>query len=97
MGRSKMTKQQIADCLAERQGISKQMAKRAVDLVFEGMAEELARGGKVEIRGFGSFQVRSYDSYTSRNPKTGERIEVEPKRTPHFRVGRDLFKRLNSS
>ena len=62
-----MTKQQIIDRLAERKGISKQMAKRTVNVVFEGMTEELARGGRVEIRGFGSFQVRSSDSYTSRN------------------------------
>ena len=92
-----MTKQQLIDRLAERQGIPKQMAKRVVDLVFEGMTEELTRGGRVEIRGFGSFQVRSYDGYTSRNPKTRERIEVKPKRTPHFKVGKDLFKRLNPS
>ncbi len=92
-----MTKQQIIDCLAERQGISKQMAKRAVDQVFDGMAEELVRGGRVEIRGFGSFQVRSYDSFKSWNPKTGESIEVKPKRMPHFKVGKDLFKRINSS
>ena len=92
-----MTKQQIIDRLAERQGISKQMAKRALDFVFGGMAEELARGGRVEIRGFGSFQVRSYDGYKSRNPRTGESVAVKPKRLPHFKVGKDLFKRLNSS
>ena len=91
-----MTKRQLIDCLAERQGISKQMAKRAVGLFFEGMAEELAKGGRVEIRGFGSFQVRSYDSFKSWNPKTGESIEVKPKRMPHFKVGKNLFKRLNS-
>lgn len=92
-----MTKQQLIDRLAEQQGISKQMAKRVVDLVFDGMTEELTRGGRVEIRGFGSFQVRNYDSYTSRNPKTGDRIEVKPKRTPHFKVGKDLFEKLNSN
>ena len=92
-----MTKQQIIDRLAKRQGISKQMAKRAVDLIFEGMSKELARGGRVEIRGFGSFQVRNYDSFKSWNPKTGESVEVKPKRMPHFRVGKHLFKRLNSS
>ena len=92
-----MTKQQLIDRVAERQGTSKRMAKRAVDLVFDGMAEELARGGRVEIRGFGSFQVRNYDSFKSWNPKTGESIEVKPKRMPHFKVGKDLFKRLNSS
>lgn len=91
-----MTKQQLIDRLAERQGIPKQIAKRAVDLIFDGMAEELAGGGRVEIRGFGSFQVRRYDSYRSRNPKTGEHIEVKPKRMPHFKVGRDLYQRLNS-
>ena len=92
-----MTKQQLIDCLAKRQGISKQMAKRAVNLVFEGMGEELARGGRVEIRGFGSFNVREYKGYTGRNPGRGNTVEVKPKRMPHFKVGKDLFKRLNSS
>jgi integration host factor subunit beta len=91
-----MTKQQLTDRLAAQQGISKIIAKRAVDLIFDGMTEELVRGGKVEIRGFGSFQVRRYESYKSRNPKTGEPIEVKPKKMPHFKVGKDLFKRLNS-
>ena len=92
-----MTKQQLIDRFAERQGIPKQMAKRAVDLVFDGMTEELAKGGRVEIRGFGNFQVRSYDGYKSRNPKTGERVEVKPKRLPYFRVGKELKERLKFS
>jgi len=91
-----MTKQQLVDRVAEQQEIPKQIAKRAVDLFFDGMAEELARGGRVEIRGFGSFQVKTYDSYKSRNPRTGEHIEVKPKKMAHFRVGKELFERLNS-
>jgi len=91
-----MTKQQLIDRVAERQGISKQTAKRAVDLIFDGMTEELAGGGRIEIRGFGSFRVRNYSRFKSRNPKTGAGIEVEAKKLPHFRAGRELFRRLNS-
>ena len=92
-----MTKQQLIDRVAQRRKISKTVAKRAVDLVFDGMTEELAKGGRVEIRGFGSFQVRRYDSYKSRNPKTGESVEVKPKKSPFFRAGKELKKRLKSS
>ena len=92
-----MTKQQLVDRVAQIRKISKTAAKTAVDLMFEGMTEEMAKGGRVEIRGFGSFQVRSYDSFKGWNPKTGESIEVKPKRMPHFKVGKALFKRLNPS
>ena len=92
-----MTKQQLIDRVAQRRKISKTVAKRAVDLVFDGMTEELAKGGRVEIRDFGSFQVRSYDGYKSRNPKTGESIEVKPKRSPFFRAGKELKEKLKSS
>ena len=92
-----MTKQQLVDRVAQIRKISKTAAKTAVDLMFEGMTEEMAKGGRVEIRGFGSFEVRSYDSYTSRNPRTGESIRVKSKRKPHFKVGKELKERLKFS
>ena len=92
-----MTKQQLIDRVKNCQGIPKQTAKRAVDLVFESMTKELAKGGRVEIRGFGSFQVRIYGRFKSRNPRTGKSIEVEAKKLPHFRVGKELRKRIKSS
>lgn len=90
-----MTKQQLIDSLAQAEGITKQMAKMAVDIIFQSMAEELAKGGRVEIRGFGIFSVRRYDGRTGRNPKTGEVVSVRPKRLPFFKVGKELMERLN--
>jgi integration host factor subunit beta len=59
------------------------------------MAEELADSGRIEIRGFGSFVVKDYKAYMGRNPKTGEVIEVRPKRLPFFKVGKELRERVN--
>jgi len=71
-------------------------AKSVVDTIIETMADALAEGRGVELRGFGSFQVRDYDAYTGRNPKTGAEITVAPKRLPFFKVGKDLRERINS-
>ena len=59
------------------------------------MAEALVRGENVEIRGFGSFQVREYESYTGRNPKSGDTIKVTPKKLPFFKVGKELREQVN--
>jgi integration host factor subunit beta len=53
-------------------------------------------GGRIEIRGFGSFVMREYGIYTGRNPKTGEEVEIKPKRLPFFKVGKELRERINS-
>lgn len=58
------------------------------------MADTLISGGRVEIRGFGSFEVREYDAYTARNPKTGVQIQVKPKRSPFFKTGKELKERI---
>ncbi len=92
-----MTKQQLVDRVAQIRKISKTAAKTAVDLMFEGMTEEMAKGGRVEIRGFGSFSVREYKGYTGRNPRWGNTVEVKPKKTPFFRAGKELKKRLKFS
>ncbi len=90
-----MTKGELAKRLAERAKVSQREAKVVVDAVFEGMEEAMLRGERIEIRGFGSFVLRSYDSYQGRNPKTGERISVPPKRLPYFKVGKELRERVN--
>ena len=92
-----MTKQQLVDRVAQRGEISKRVARIVVDLVFGGMTEELAKGGRVEIRGFGTFSIRQYEGYTGRNPRWGDKIEVKPKRMPYFRAGKELKERLESS
>ena len=67
-----------------------------VTLVFREMSEALAKGERVEIRGFGSFKIKYYDGYTGVNPKTLETVEVKPKNLPFFKCGLELKKRLNS-
>jgi len=90
-----MTKKQLVARAAQIGKIDKTAAKGAIGIIFDGMAEELAKGGKVEIRGFGSFRVRSYEEYKTRNPITGERIKVKLKRLPYFRAAKEMKERLN--
>ena len=66
-----------------------------MNLIFDGFKVALAKGDRIEIRGFGSFVIREYKTYTGRNPKTGQEVEVEPKRLPFFKVGKELKERLN--
>jgi integration host factor subunit beta len=95
--RSEMTKKQLIDRVAQRGEIPKSVVRIIVDLIFDGMAEELAKGRKVEIRDFGSFTVREYKGYTGRNPRRGGSVEVKPKKSPFFRAGKGLRERLKSS
>jgi integration host factor subunit beta len=60
------------------------------------MADSLAKGDRVEIRGFGSFKVKKYNSYQGRNPKTGEIIRVREKKLPYFKVGKEMKERVDS-
>ncbi len=85
-----MKKSDLVAALADEAGISKRMAKEAVDLFFENMARALERGERIEIRGFGSFRVHDYNGYRGRNPRTGEAVDVLPKRLPLFRQSRLL-------
>jgi len=92
-----MTKSELIEALAKEQNLSPKDAKAIVETILETMASALARGESVEIRGFGSFQVREYETYTGRNPKTGEKIAVTPKKLPFFKVGKDLREQVNAN
>jgi len=70
--------------------IKTEIARDTVNLIFGSIKESLATGDRVEIRGFGSFHVKEYDGYIGRNPKTGVKVEVQPKKLPAFRPGREL-------
>jgi len=70
-------------------------AEIAVDVAIESIAGALAHGNRIEIRGLGSFKVKKYDGYDGRNPRSGEKIEVKPKKLPFFKVGKELKDRLN--
>jgi integration host factor subunit beta len=76
--------------LKEKDNLSRQEAERIVNVFFQSIEDSLCNGGRVEIRGFGSFTVNSYRSYVGRNPKTGDQIRVPSKRLPFFKVGKEL-------
>ena len=91
-----MNKSELIDALSKKESLTERQAADVVNLIFKEFGNQLKRGGRIEIRGFGSFVVRNYDSYTGRNPKTGETIHVAPKKLPFFKVGKELKERVNS-
>ena len=91
-----MNKSELILALSERSGISLELARIVVETTIDLMKQQLLEGGRIEIRGFGSFEMREYKAYTGRNPKTGESVSVKPKRTPFFKCGQDLKDILNS-
>ena len=84
-----MTKADLIN-VAERAKLQHKQAEIIVNLVFDQMIEALQRNDRIEIRGFGSFVNREYGAYKGRNPKTGEVVNVAPKRVPFFKVGKEL-------
>ena len=76
--------------------LSQQDAKTIANTVFSSMIQALAKGERIEIRGFGNFTVRSYQTYQGRNPRTGSKVEVAPKKLPHFKVGKELKERVDN-
>lgn len=85
-----MTKADLINKVATKAGITRVKAEAAVNTVFDTMVEALMRDDRIEIRGFGSFVNRKYDAYKGRNPRTGEIINVEEKKLPFFKVGKEL-------
>jgi integration host factor subunit beta len=72
-------------------------AERIVATILDSIADTLAAGGRVELRGFGAFSTRGRDGRTGRNPRTGDPVEVDAKRVPHFKAGKELRERLNGT
>ncbi|MCA1988627.1 MAG: integration host factor subunit beta [Desulfarculus sp.] len=91
-----MNKSDLILRLATELDLTQKKAEEVINTVFGLMSDTLARGERVEIRGFGSFKVKDYGAYQGRNPKTGEIIEVEPKKLPFFKVGNDLKDRVDN-
>jgi integration host factor subunit beta len=90
-----MNKSELVESLASAKDLTYKKAEEIVNLIFDSMSQALAKGGRIEIRGFGSFVVKDYKAYMGRNPKTGEVIKVSPKKLPFFKVGKELRERVN--
>jgi integration host factor subunit beta len=90
-----MNKSQLIETLSRVENLPLKKAEEVVNTVFGDMERALIEGERVEIRGLGSFKVKQYDGYKGRNPKSGEIIEVSPKKLPFFKVGKELKERVD--
>jgi len=91
-----MNKSELIEALAQEMNMPLRQAGAILNTILETMMESLERGDSIEIRGFGSFVVKTYQPYTGRNPKTGQQIKVRPKKLPFFKVGKELKERVDS-
>lgn len=92
-----MNKSELIEKLADKMDIPVREASSIINTIIETMRDSLANSNPIEIRGFGSFMIKEYKPYTGRNPKTGEKIEVAPKKLPFFKVGKGLREQVNKS
>lgn len=86
----------IARLAEENQHLYQRDVERIVATLFDEITEALARGERVELRGFGAFSVKKRDARVGRNPRTGEAVEVPEKHVPFFKTGKDLRDRMNA-
>ncbi len=91
-----MNKSELVEAMAREMDMNPKEASLVVNTILDSMCSTLIGGNSIEIRGFGSFVIKDYDSYSGRNPKTGEKIEVPAKKLPFFKVGKELRERVNS-
>jgi len=93
-----MTKSELIRCIAERfPTLTASDVDAAVNLILEQMTQTLAVGGRIEIRGFGSFALNYRPPRQGRNPKTGQKVEVPAKHVPHFKAGKELRDRVDAT
>ena len=90
-----MIRSELIGKLAIEKNISYAIAETIVTEIFKSMTDTLISGNRIEIRGFGSFEVREYGAYIALNPKTGVQIDVKPKKSPFFKTGKELRERVN--
>lgn len=86
----------MISALKKEADISKSEAAKVVQIFFDSMADALVNEERIEIRGLCSFFVKNYKSYTGRNPKTGEKVRIQPKKLPFFKCGKELRERVNA-
>ena len=91
-----MNKSELIEAVAAKTDMTKKKAEDVVNLIFDSMVDAMKRGERIEIRGLGSFVVKEYGAYVGRNPRTGESIQVKPKKLPFFKVGKELREEVDS-
>lgn len=94
-----MTRSVLIEKMAEKVkdlNLTKKQTEVVLETIFESIKDALVQGGKVEIRGFGNFRLRHRKFRKARNPKTGASVEVQPKKVPYFKVGKELREMVNS-
>ena len=92
-----MNKSELIEALSQDLNITPRQSSSILNIILEAMIEAMERGDDIEIRGFGSFNVKEYKPYVGRNPKSGQQIAVKPKKLPFFKVGKELKERVNRS
>ncbi len=90
-----MIKSELANIIAGELDFSKPLVRSVLNSILKTMSDTLKRGESIQIRGFGSFVVKQYGAYEGQNPKTGEKIQVKPKKKPHFKVSKNLLTKVN--
>jgi integration host factor subunit beta len=90
-----MTKAELVEEVSRVSDLTKKHSEVIVDTVFQSIIDALHRGEKIELRGFGSFRLRQRESRKGRNPKTGDKVDVPPKRVPYFKPGKELKDLIN--
>lgn len=92
-----MIRSELLQALAkDNPGLRGEEIEKTVDVFFDEIAQRLARGGRIELRGFGAFSTRTRDARKGRNPRTGETVAVPGKRVPYFKPGKEMRARLNA-
>lgn len=90
-----MKRSELERELSAKFGLQPQQSEQIIDMVINHMTDVLQGGGRIEIRGFGSFFTKGYKPYSGRNPRTGETVQVPSKKLPHFRPSKELRKKMN--
>ena len=90
-----MNKLELISVLKQRADLTKTEAAEVVEIFFDSLTEALSNQERVEIRGFCSFFIKEYKSYTGRNPKTGDKVTIPAKKLPFFKCGKELKERVD--
>ena len=90
-----MNKLELISALKTSASLTKHEASEIIKIFFDSLSDSFEKGERVEIRGFCSFHIKEYKSYTGRNPKTGQKVTIPPKRLPFFKCGKELKERVD--